>query len=150
MDVDLMLIHGFWSSPATWERLAARLREDTDLAGLRIHAFGYESPKLGGLDRRHGFRTTTTSPRAYPRIWLLTSGGCWPCGGDAQPGRVDLAAVSGLDAGRGPGPGADYDPADRDAVVSERGLGVLELDPRGSGLGSPSSCRSTGCALVPP
>ena len=46
MDVDLVFIHGFWSSPATWDRLRARLQEDTDLAGLRIHAFGYESPKL--------------------------------------------------------------------------------------------------------
>jgi pimeloyl-ACP methyl ester carboxylesterase len=46
MDVDLVLIHGFWSSPATWDRLIAPLRGDTDLAGLRIHAFGYESPKL--------------------------------------------------------------------------------------------------------
>ena len=46
MDADLVLIHGFWSSPATWDRLIARLREDTDLAGLQIHAFGYESPKL--------------------------------------------------------------------------------------------------------
>jgi pimeloyl-ACP methyl ester carboxylesterase len=46
MDADLMLIHGFWSSPATWDRLIARLHGDTDLAGLRIHAFAYESPKL--------------------------------------------------------------------------------------------------------
>jgi hypothetical protein len=46
MDVDLVFIHGFWSSPATWDRLRTRLREDTDLAGVRIHAFGYESPKL--------------------------------------------------------------------------------------------------------
>jgi hypothetical protein len=46
MDVDLVFIHGFWSSPATWDRLRARLGEDVDLAGVRIHAFGYESPKL--------------------------------------------------------------------------------------------------------
>ena len=46
MDADLVLIHGFWSSPATWDRLIARLQGDKDLAGLRIHAFGYESPKL--------------------------------------------------------------------------------------------------------
>ncbi len=46
MDVDLVFVHGFWSSPATWDRLRARLQEDTDLAGLRTHAFGYESPKL--------------------------------------------------------------------------------------------------------
>jgi pimeloyl-ACP methyl ester carboxylesterase len=46
MDADLVFIHGFWSSPATWDRLRARLQGDTDLAGLRIHAFGYESPKM--------------------------------------------------------------------------------------------------------
>ena len=46
MDADLVLVHGFWSSPATWDRLIPRLRDDPDLAGLRIHAFGYESPKL--------------------------------------------------------------------------------------------------------
>jgi pimeloyl-ACP methyl ester carboxylesterase len=46
MDVDLILIHGFWSSPATWDRLASALRAETDLSGLRIHHFGYKSPRL--------------------------------------------------------------------------------------------------------
>jgi pimeloyl-ACP methyl ester carboxylesterase len=46
VDADLVLIHGFWSSPATWDRLIYRMRDDPDLVGLRIHAFGYESPKL--------------------------------------------------------------------------------------------------------
>jgi pimeloyl-ACP methyl ester carboxylesterase len=46
MDADLVLVHGFWSSPATWDRLISRMRDDPDLARLRIHAFGYESPKL--------------------------------------------------------------------------------------------------------
>jgi hypothetical protein len=46
VDADLLLIHGFWSSPATWDKLTARLTTDPDLAGLRVHAFGYESPKL--------------------------------------------------------------------------------------------------------
>jgi pimeloyl-ACP methyl ester carboxylesterase len=46
VDADLVLIHGFWSSPATWDRLISRMRDDPDLAGQRIHAFGYESPKL--------------------------------------------------------------------------------------------------------
>jgi hypothetical protein len=46
LDADLLLIHGFWSSPATWDRLTSRLRADPDLTGLRIHAFGYESPRL--------------------------------------------------------------------------------------------------------
>jgi tetratricopeptide (TPR) repeat protein/pimeloyl-ACP methyl ester carboxylesterase len=46
VDADLVLIHGFWSSPATWDRLTAQLSLDPDLAGLRIHGFGYESPRL--------------------------------------------------------------------------------------------------------
>jgi pimeloyl-ACP methyl ester carboxylesterase len=46
VNADLVLIHGFWSSPATWDRLINRMRDDPDLGGLRIHAFGYESPKL--------------------------------------------------------------------------------------------------------
>jgi pimeloyl-ACP methyl ester carboxylesterase len=46
LDADLLLIHGFWSSPATWDPLTAQLSLEPDLAGLRIHAFGYESPKL--------------------------------------------------------------------------------------------------------
>lgn len=49
MDADLVLVHGFWSSPSTWDRLIPRLQDDPDLAGLRIHAFGYESPKLRWL-----------------------------------------------------------------------------------------------------
>lgn len=46
MDADLVLMCGFWSSPARWDRRISRLRDDADLAGLRIHAFGYESPKM--------------------------------------------------------------------------------------------------------
>lgn len=46
IDADLVLIHGFWSSPATWDRLIRRVRADEDLRGLRAHPFGYESPKL--------------------------------------------------------------------------------------------------------
>ncbi len=46
MDADLVLMHGFWSSPTTWDPLVAVLQDDPDLADLRIHAFGYESPKL--------------------------------------------------------------------------------------------------------
>jgi tetratricopeptide (TPR) repeat protein len=46
LDADLVLIHGFWSSPATWDRLTARMREDAELRDVHIHAFGYESPKL--------------------------------------------------------------------------------------------------------
>jgi len=42
----LVLIHGFWSSPATWDPIITRLRQDSDLVGLSIHPFGYESPKL--------------------------------------------------------------------------------------------------------
>jgi acylglycerol lipase len=46
VDTDLVLIHGFWSSPTTWDQLTTRMREDPDLRGLHIHAFPYESPKL--------------------------------------------------------------------------------------------------------
>jgi pimeloyl-ACP methyl ester carboxylesterase len=46
IDADLVLIHGFWSSPATWHRIVERLEADEDLQGLRIHLFGYESPKV--------------------------------------------------------------------------------------------------------
>lgn len=46
MDADLVSIHGFWSSANTWDRLMRCLIGDSDLAGLRIHGFEYESPKL--------------------------------------------------------------------------------------------------------
>jgi len=45
-DVDVVLIHGFRSSPSTWDRLVDRFRADPDLAGTRFHAFGYESPRI--------------------------------------------------------------------------------------------------------
>ncbi len=37
----LVTIHGFWSSPATWERLNEAWRSDEELSGVRIHPFGY-------------------------------------------------------------------------------------------------------------
>jgi len=46
VDTDLVLIHGFWSSPTTWDRLTTRMLDDQDLRVLHIHAFMYESPKL--------------------------------------------------------------------------------------------------------
>jgi tetratricopeptide (TPR) repeat protein len=46
IDADLVFIHGFWSSPATWDRLIRRIEADEDLDGLRVHPFGYESPKV--------------------------------------------------------------------------------------------------------
>lgn len=45
IDATLVTVHGFWSSPATWERLNKAWRADTDLHGLDIHDFEYESPK---------------------------------------------------------------------------------------------------------
>ncbi|MEU6025168.1 alpha/beta hydrolase [Micromonospora sp. NPDC047134] len=42
----LVLVHGFWSSPATWDGVAQQLGADPDLDGLHLHRFGYESPKL--------------------------------------------------------------------------------------------------------
>jgi pimeloyl-ACP methyl ester carboxylesterase len=41
-NVTLVTIHGFWSSSATWERLTAIWSADER---LRIHPFGYPSPK---------------------------------------------------------------------------------------------------------
>ena len=46
INADLVLIHGFWSSPATWDKLSDRLSADSELQGLRVRRFGYESPKL--------------------------------------------------------------------------------------------------------
>ena len=43
---DLVLIHGFWSSTRTWDRLAQLVESDADLAGVRVDRFGYESPKI--------------------------------------------------------------------------------------------------------
>jgi hypothetical protein len=46
LDADLLRIHGFWSSTKTWNPIVDELSDDSDLRGLRIHAFSYESPKL--------------------------------------------------------------------------------------------------------
>ena len=45
VEATLVTVHGFWSSPATWDRLAAVWQADDELNGLRIHGFGYPSPK---------------------------------------------------------------------------------------------------------
>ena len=45
LNATLLTIHGFWSSPATWERLSAAWHADEQLSGLQIHPFGYPSPK---------------------------------------------------------------------------------------------------------
>lgn len=44
-DATLVTIHGFWSTPATWERLVGVWRQDDRLRGVEIHPFGYESPR---------------------------------------------------------------------------------------------------------
>jgi len=49
INATLVTVHGFWSSPATWERLNKAWLADTDLHGLDIHDFGYESPKKSPL-----------------------------------------------------------------------------------------------------
>ncbi len=41
----LVMIHGFWSSPDTWDRLLRVWSADERLRGLRITSFGYSSPK---------------------------------------------------------------------------------------------------------
>jgi pimeloyl-ACP methyl ester carboxylesterase len=45
LNATLVTIHGFWSSPATWERLNAVWYADEQLRGLQIYPFGYSSPK---------------------------------------------------------------------------------------------------------
>ena len=45
VEATLVTVHGFWSSPATWDRLFAVWQADDELEGLRIHGFGYPSPK---------------------------------------------------------------------------------------------------------
>jgi pimeloyl-ACP methyl ester carboxylesterase len=46
VDVTLVTVHGFWSAPATWDRLTSVWQSDEQLRGLRVHAFGYASPKM--------------------------------------------------------------------------------------------------------
>jgi pimeloyl-ACP methyl ester carboxylesterase len=45
INATLVTIHGFWSSPATWDRLNAIWQADEQLQGLKIHPFGYGFPK---------------------------------------------------------------------------------------------------------
>ena len=45
INATLVTIHGFWSSPATWDRLSAIWQADEELRGMQIHPFGYPSPK---------------------------------------------------------------------------------------------------------
>jgi tetratricopeptide (TPR) repeat protein len=45
VDATLVTIHGFWSTPETWDRLNAIWNADEQLRGLRIYRFGYRSPK---------------------------------------------------------------------------------------------------------
>ncbi|MGO9785141.1 MAG: alpha/beta fold hydrolase [Streptosporangiaceae bacterium] len=39
-------MHGFWSSPTTWDRLLEKIENDAELKALRVHRFGYPSPKF--------------------------------------------------------------------------------------------------------
>ena len=54
VDATLVAIHGFGSSPATWDRLNAIWSSDKELRGLLIHPFGYPSPRV---PRRRPFST---------------------------------------------------------------------------------------------
>lgn len=45
INATLVTVHGFWSSPATWERLNTVWQADEELRGVRIRPFGYVSPK---------------------------------------------------------------------------------------------------------
>ncbi|MEO3748225.1 alpha/beta fold hydrolase [Plantactinospora sp. B5E13] len=48
-DLTLVTVHGFVSSPRTWERLVAVWSADERLRSLRIHPFEYRSPKMPRL-----------------------------------------------------------------------------------------------------
>jgi hypothetical protein len=41
VDAMLVTVHGFWSSPAAWDRLRAVWQSDDELTSMRIHGFGY-------------------------------------------------------------------------------------------------------------
>ena len=45
VEATLVTVHGFWSSPATWDRLRAVWHADDELEGLQVHGFGYPSPR---------------------------------------------------------------------------------------------------------
>ena len=45
IEATLVTVHGFWSSPTTWDRLTTAWSADERLRGLRIHPFGYRSPR---------------------------------------------------------------------------------------------------------
>jgi pimeloyl-ACP methyl ester carboxylesterase len=45
----LVTIHGFWSSPSTWQRLSQVWYADKQLRGLLIDPFRYDSPKKRSL-----------------------------------------------------------------------------------------------------
>jgi len=45
VNATLVTVHGFWSNPATWDRLCTAWRADDELEGLQVHGFGYASPK---------------------------------------------------------------------------------------------------------
>lgn len=49
VDATLVAVHGFGSSTATWDRLCAVWQADAELEGLKIHRFGYPSPKTPRL-----------------------------------------------------------------------------------------------------
>jgi pimeloyl-ACP methyl ester carboxylesterase len=49
IEATIVTVHGFWSSPATWDRLTTVWSADERLRGLQIHPFGYRSPKMPRL-----------------------------------------------------------------------------------------------------
>jgi hypothetical protein len=45
VNATLVTVHGFWSNPATWDRLCAAWQADNELEGLQFYGYGYPSPK---------------------------------------------------------------------------------------------------------
>jgi pimeloyl-ACP methyl ester carboxylesterase len=64
----VILIHGIFSSPNTWDKLHANWADDPELSAFTVHRFGYESPKLpriGALTRIPDYDSIAQSLRPF-------------------------------------------------------------------------------------
>jgi hypothetical protein len=73
VDATLVTIHGFWSSPATWDRLDAIWNADEQLRCLRIHPWRYRVEEPGG-----GFvdcvQVSWSRRRCFVHDWMVVTG----------------------------------------------------------------------------
>jgi tetratricopeptide (TPR) repeat protein len=71
---NLVLIHGLMSSTRTWDEIVDKVVADEALDGLRIHRFGYPSPKIGRLQRLRFRRIPEYDDLAFELgPWLRTN-----------------------------------------------------------------------------